>query len=848
MAGTAFRVVSAAARMSRMPPIEEVVPESMRGAGVTRRELEIFWLVADRLHNREIAERLHLSERTVESHVSSLIGKLLVPGRRGLVEAGATLREMRGRRPLRRPLSSFVGRTKELDDLRRLISAHRLVTLVGPAGTGKTRLALRLAELADTPPPAVLVDLATASPGAEVDRLFADALGVVAGGEGLRDVLRDTLAHGRHWLIVDNCEHVADPTAALLADLLGSSEQLTVLATSNGQLHVPGEVVYPVQPLPLPTASDEPSIVLDSASARLFADRATAADPGFSVGPTNARDVADLCRRLDGLPLAIELAAARARAFSPAELLARLDDRFTLLADEGQGSGSRHVSLEAALRWSYDLLEDDERVLFDRCGVFPGAFDYDTAAAIMAYPPLRRSDLARLFPRLLDRSLLSASRSGELTEYRLLDSVRQFATQRLAERTGGEHAVEAHARYHLRRAPSLVADLQGRDQPGAMSWFERRWVDLRAAMSWALERGDTDEAWAFVAGVGTGWEIVGMRDELFDWIDALLEAPLPTGSLGVRATITAALLLSMYRDAPRATEIVKRGLKQDAVGDPWDLALTRFAIGATMPRGASTAASLLVAAAEEFRLLGDDWHRAIALRSLGEATGDVEGVLRCLDEAADVFGQLHDLVSRANCRHLMGARCLDAGVRLEDADRWLREAKELAAAAGSRHEWLHAELFSALLEQRRGDPARSRARFDALVPEFRRIGDRRCVGRSLLGLGVAAAAAGEQEAAQLHLRACVQTLHSVGPTLALAAALRLLAGFHRSAGDARHAAVLLGAADAVVEQLESASHDSLPPDGRLRAGLEQDLGSGELIARLAEGRRTPVGELLGAFS
>jgi hypothetical protein len=444
--------------------------------------------------------------------------------------------------------------------------------------------------------------------------------------------------------------------------------------------------------------------------------------------------------------------------------------------------------------------------------------------------------------------MLSATRSGEVTEYRMLDSIRQFATIRLAERAGAEHAVEAHARHHLRRAPSLLADLQGRDQSGAMAWFERRWVDLRAAMGWALQRGDTDEAWAFVAGVGTGWEIVGIRDEVFDWLDALLEAPLPKGSLGLRATITAALLLSFYRDAPRATEIVRRGIRLDAVGDPGDLALTRLAIGATMPRGNATGASMLGAAAEEFRLLGDDWHRAVALRSQGDATEDLESALVYLDEAADLFGQLRDLVSRANCRHLMGARCVEADARLEDAERWLNEARELAARAGSRHEWLHAELFSAQLEQRRGDPGFTRARFEVLVPEFRRIGDLRCVGRSLLGLGVAVAAAGDQEAAARHLRDSLSALHSVGPTTALAAALRLLAGFSRGTGDARHAALLLGAADAVVEQLESETHDGLPPDGPLRAGLEQDLGPGELKARLAEGRRTPVGGLTGTIN
>jgi hypothetical protein len=216
-----------------------------------------------------------------------------------------------------------------------------------------------------------------------------------------------------------------------------------------------------------------------------------------------------------------------------------------------------------------------------------------------------------------------------------------------------------------------------------------------------------------------------------------------------------------------------------------------------------------------------------------------------LDEAADLFAQLHDAVLQANCRYLMGSRCVQAGLRLEEAERWLHEARELAARSGSRHEWLHAEVVLAELEQRRQNPALSGARFEALVPEFRRIGDRRCVGRSLVGLGVALAAAGDQEAAGRHLRDAVRALRSVGPIPPMAAALGWLAELERRAGDSRHAALLLGAADEAAVHLDLASREALPPAGELRSTLDRDLGSGELAALLADGRRTPVDELIG---
>src|SRR5213078_870556 len=182
-----------------------------------------------------------------------------------------------------------------------------------------------------------------------------------------------------------------------------------------------------------------------------------------------------------------------------------------------------------ALRWSYELLDDAERLLLERCSVFPAEFDYDTAAEIAGFPPLQRADLTRLFPRVLDRSLISASRRGQFTAYRMLESIRDFARSQLALRGEEEQVRERHASYHLGHGPKLLAALQGGDQAAAMSWFDRRWADLRAAMQWALDRRDIDLAWRFVAGVGTGWEILGMRGQLFDWLEVMLKEPLPTG-------------------------------------------------------------------------------------------------------------------------------------------------------------------------------------------------------------------------------------------------------------------------------------------------------------------------------
>ncbi|WP_141576664.1 LuxR C-terminal-related transcriptional regulator [Actinomadura sp. WMMA1423] len=821
----------------------DVFPDELRAAGVTARELEIFWLVGERLHNQEIADALHVSERTVESHVSALLRKLggadrqAAPNRQVLVAAAERLKAVRDAGALPRPLSSFVGRGREIEDLRGLVGARRLLTLTGPAGTGKTRLALRLADLVTDLPPPVLVDFARLAPGQGVEREFADALGLVARDEGgSRARIRAALAKGRHWLLVDNCEHVAEGAAALLADLLATTRGLHVLATSHGPLRVAGEVVYEIPPLPVPEEGDDPAAVLSAPSARLFADRAAAVSPGFEVTPDSARHVAVICRRLDGLPLAIELAAARTRMFSAAELRARLDDRFSLLTDGARGAPARHRTLEEALSWSYELLNGEERLLFERCSVFAAAFDYDTAARVLGYPPLSADALVQIFPRLLDRSLISRRRQEQATEYWLLDSVRQFAHRRLEASGAAGPAREQHARHHLGQGVAALSDLCGRDQAAALRWFARHWADLRAAMRWALGRPDTTVAWEFLAGICTGWEVLGARAELFDWLDTLLERPLPRGSLGVRAAITCAILLD-YQDTERARGFAEQAHEQAGDASAHDRALALLALGwtaraAVVEQGSEV--EVLERAVSLFERLGDDWHRALALFRLGLSIPDAPAALTRMAEAADLFERLHNPVKRSNCLFHMANLAIEERVRLDDAAAWLAEAGTLAATSGNEHERLHAEIALARLDQAREDHTAAEPRFAALLPEFRQIGDLRCAARCLHGLGGAAAAAGDHGRARARLAEALEIAVGLGDRSVLVTSLLLLAGSDHATGRPDRAAVLLGAA----ENLAPASPGS--PEPPLRAALRERLGPAGLAEALAAGRGTPL--------
>jgi len=311
--------------------------DGLARAGVTEREAEVLLAVAERLRNREIADRLHVSVRTVESHVSALRRKLGVTGRAGLAKLGADLR--RSARPgsatLSAPLTSLVGRDRETSELVALLASNRLVTLTGPGGVGKTRLAMSVAARADAyPDGARLADLAPVERDLVGDTL-ARALGVIPRpGFSIPDVLREAAGGMQCLLLVDNCEHVIAEAAELVAGLLTASAELRVLATSREPLGVPGEVSYQVQSLPVPAPDAAPgaAAAADYDAVRLFVERAAAAAPGFALTDAVAPAVAALCQRLDGLPLAIELAASRVRSFGPAELVAHLDERFDLLS------------------------------------------------------------------------------------------------------------------------------------------------------------------------------------------------------------------------------------------------------------------------------------------------------------------------------------------------------------------------------------------------------------------------------------------------------------------------------------------------------------------------------------
>ncbi|WP_165964607.1 LuxR C-terminal-related transcriptional regulator [Actinomadura sp. KC216] len=429
---------------------------------ISEREAEVLAALGSRLSNAQIANRLHVSVRTVESHVSSLLRKYGVADRWALAELARSEAPEPGRVVgLPASATTFVGRDAERAEVLAALEEARLVTLLGPGGVGKTRLAAMVAADAGAlfPSGGAFVDLVPVRDGF-VARAVATALGVTEGShQPLADAVAARLGTGRSLLLLDNCEHVIDEAAAFAERILASCPGTRVLVTSRERLGVPGERSVPISPLP------------GSDAAALFHDRALTADPRFVADPAV---ITDLCARLDGMPLAIELAAARGVSLGATGLLAALEDALRLLSG-GRGGDERHRSLRAVLSWSHDLLDEEEKALFRRLGVFAGAFDMDAAAAVGG----DRAGVADLLGRLVDKSLVVHLR-GRADRWRLLETVRAFAQAQLSAAGEDEEIGERH----LRWAASAASGLERRlGDPAWREDFDAMAADLRSALT-----------------------------------------------------------------------------------------------------------------------------------------------------------------------------------------------------------------------------------------------------------------------------------------------------------------------------------------------------------------------------
>jgi predicted ATPase/DNA-binding SARP family transcriptional activator len=635
-------------------------------------------------------------------------------------------------------LTRFIGRKEEIAEVEQLLAVSRLLTLTGAGGSGKTRLALQVAaDVMEAYPDGVwLVELAPLTDPTVVPQMVAAVLGVSdESGRPVLEALADWLCPRSLLLVLDNCEHLVEACAALAVTLLHAAPGVRLLATSREALGVAGEIPWQVPTLPLPDPQEPLPLdkLTEYPAVQLFVDRATTAQPAFRVTPRNAPAITQVCRRLEGLPLAIELAAARVRVLSVEQIAARLDESFRLLTGGSRSALPHQQTLRAAIDWSYDLLTDAERLLLRRLSVFAGGWSLESAECVAAGDGLGEGEVLDLIARLVDKSLVLCSEQGEEIRYRMLETIRQYGRDRLQERGEAEPARDRHLDHFLALAERAAAELFGGDQGAWMDRLEAEHDNLRAALGWAQERGDAEAGLRLAGSIWRFWHVRGYPEEGRERLARLLD--LSAGGSETAVTVAA-----------RA-----KALDGAAI----------LAIGA----GDYAAAQALY---EELLAIGrerDDGEIvAAALNGLGELfsfQGRFEAALRMHEEALAVARQVGDQWAVGYALHGLGIHAwLHEDTRA--AQRMLREALELAREQRDQKNvaFLLKHLAGVALHQ--GEYAVARSLQDESLAVWREVGEKRWIGQCLYRLGLIALKQGEVDAARSYYEEWLACSHEPG--------------------------------------------------------------------------------------
>jgi len=627
-------------------------------------------------------------------------------------------------------LTSFVGRRRELAEVSQLLASARLVTLTGASGCGKTRLALQAARTAgDAFADGVwLVEFAALRDPALAPDFVAQALGLLPEpSRPLLDMLRDFVRPRRLLLVLDNCEHLITACAELAQALLSAAPHLTILATSREPLALAGEMLYQVAPLSLPPGPDAlpaplarppgltPQEVSGSEAVQLFVERARAVVPNFALTPANTAIIVNICRRLDGIPLAIELASARAGVLTAEQIAARLDDRFALLV-----SGHRtthmphHQTMRVAIDWSYDLLTAEEQVLLRRLAVFAAGFTLDTIDGICGddgvAPCGAEGRTLDLLASLVSKSLVVASTLGRTeARYRLLESIRDYALEKMRQAGEAARLRDRHLDLFLARAEEAAPRLGDAYQQLWLAWLEGEHDNLRAALAWSLEGGRIEAGLRIANALIRFWEIRGHLPEGLAWFERLLARADDGVSLAVRVNAyTLVSFMEMFLGhAPASTAYARAAVDLAESAGEADPAILAFALAglATAAQTAGdhqTAFAVMDRIIPIYRKIGPSFHLGMGLLSQGgvaielgaydTARALLEESLALAREAGDAFRAGHALNSLGDL-----ARCEQdypaAVTAYEESAAQLREVgaqRDLASVLGNLgHACLH---------------------------------------------------------------------------------------------------------------------------------------------------------------
>lgn len=718
------------------------------------------------------------------------IANLLTQARLGGAAAPADLADDTGgtRMPVERPpiaepvvapgnlpivLTDFIGRAGELAAVAGMLASGRLVTLTGPGGSGKTRLSQQVAaaRARDYPDGVWLVELASLTDATLVMRTVATVM-------GLREVPDDEVEGAltryfrarRCLLILDNCEHLLAPCAQLAALLVRTCPTLTILSTSREQLHVPGEAVLPVPPLSLPDATAEPTVatVNLSEAVQLFLARAVAVRPTFRIDQNNARAVADVCRRLDGIPLALELAAARIKLLDPVQIADRLDNRFRLLTSSSAVILPRHQTLRAAIDWSYDLLTDRERTFFNRLSVLPGGWTVTAAEAVCAGDGIDEEDVLDLLGEMVDKSLITVDEQHGALRYRLLESIREYASEKLTGSAEAEAACERRERWLTTIAEQPPPEREGPELTDYLLRLEADADNFRAALAWRLEAGHSVErGLRLAAALGPFWEGQGGNAEGLRWLDRYLQAcPDAPAPLRAAALFQVGKLAFWSGDYDRAVTILEESLTLfEQENNQRDGAAVRYWLANTVGLQGQNQRSteLLTEALSRYQALGDRlgvarMQRELALGAMFD--GDIERAESLCEESLALYRAMGDRHGMAQPLSVL-VRAMFVSRQYERAAAFAEQAIAISAELGSRQFRANVLVDAGMVHSALGNPARALELERESLRLVRDSGTKLTIHTCLGAIGAALHRAGESERGARMLSASVALIDSL---------------------------------------------------------------------------------------
>ncbi|MEV0646642.1 BTAD domain-containing putative transcriptional regulator [Phytomonospora sp. NPDC050363] len=775
---------------------------------------------------------------------------------------------------LRAELTSYIGKDADVAAVARLVAESRLTSLIGPGGSGKTRLATETARtiVGEFPDGAWLVELAAIGTDGDVAQATLAGLGLrdallteasnVEPVERLIAAIRDREV----LLILDNCEHVIEAAAALAHRLLGECPRLRILVTSREPLGITGEELWPVEPLTLPAPDAGLAEIAEAPAVRLLSERAGAVRKDFAAGAGTLPTMLRICRALDGMPLAIELAAARLRTMSIEQLADRLDDRFRLLTGGSRTALPRHRTLRAMVDWSWELLSEAERTVLCRLSVFSGGASMEAAERVCAGAAVEPEDVLELLTALAEKSLVVVQGDGA-ARYRMLGTIKEYAQQRLAEAGESDRARQAHLAHFTELAETADPHLRRAEQLEWLALLGAEHDNISAAMRGALAAGEAESAMRLAGGAGWYWWLSGNKTEGFELVSAAADMP-GEASSEVRALVYG--LVAMFRSSGRGDErsaaewiretgrlressrsphpllaliVPLERILEDPLGflsawepllenpDPWVRALARLHLGkmrAMVGHGGRDADAYLEMALAEFRVLGERFGVYFALTELADriaVRGEFAGSCEHLEQAIEVVtevGSVEDIIrmrARQSQLYWLMGRAEECAAAMAEAERyagkvtWLDAKVELALSKAELARW-------------RGEAEEARRQLEAamtLLGDTAKRADMRALTHDLLGYF-----ATDLAEARDHLAAAYEAAAEAGHAPMLAQTFIGLADLALRQDEPRQAARLLAASTRVrgLRDRAQPDMDRIEREARNRLG---DAGYAEAV-------------------